>query len=124
MDLAAGADPKVVRAKFEAMAGSSGFMLFRKSDHGGLLRIVGQPRKAIQYVVGNPLIAVEMTQHAIGAGLYAPLRVLIYEHEDGKTRLEYDLPSSVFGQFGDERVTSVARTLDKKLADLTSAAAR
>ena len=74
--------------------------------------------------VGNPLIAVEMTRHVIGAGLYAPLRVLIYEAEDGKTRIEYDKPSSLFGQFGDERVSRVAASLDQKLQDLATTATR
>jgi hypothetical protein len=41
-----------------------------------------------------------MTQHDIRASLYAPLRVLIYENEEGKTCVEYDKPSSLFGQFG------------------------
>ena len=68
------------------------------------LGIVGQQRKAVQYVIGNPLFAVEMTRHAIGAALYVPLRVLIYEADDGKTCIEYDRASSLFGQFGDERV--------------------
>ena len=34
-----------------------------------------------QYLVGNPLFAVQMTQHDIRPSLYAPLRVLIYENE-------------------------------------------
>ena len=80
--------------------GPSGFMLFAKTDHGSLLRIAGQKRKAIQYVVGNPLFALQMTQHDIRASLYAPLRVLLYENEEGKTCVEYDKPTSLFGQFG------------------------
>ncbi|MGH8580679.1 MAG: DUF302 domain-containing protein [Gammaproteobacteria bacterium] len=79
-------------------------MLCGTIDHGALLRIVGHPRKAVQYVVGNPLYAIEMTRHTIGAALYA-LRVLIYEDDGGKTCIEYDRPSSLFGQFGDTRVT-------------------
>jgi uncharacterized protein (DUF302 family) len=122
--LAEGGDPAGVRARLEAMAGSSGFMLFSTSDHGRLLRIVGQQRKAVQYVIGNPLFAVEMTRHAIGAALYAPLRVLIYEADDGKTCIEYDRPSSLFGQFGDERVGPMAAALDQKLADLAATATR
>src|SRR6516225_923319 len=77
--LAEGGDPAAVRARLEAMAGPSGFMLFSTSDHRRLLRIVGQQRKAVQYVIGNPMFAVEMTRHALGAALYAPLRVLISE---------------------------------------------
>src|SRR5207302_9092430 len=55
--LAGGDDPATARARIEAMAGSSGFMLFSKNDHGSLLRLAGQKRRAVQYVVGNPLFA-------------------------------------------------------------------
>src|SRR5258708_27933827 len=110
--LAEGGDPAAVRARIEAMAGSSGFMLFSTRDPGAGLRIVGQHRKAVQYVIGNPLFAVEMTRHAIGAALYVPLCVLIYEADDGKTCIEYDRPSSLFGQFADERVDSMPAPLD------------
>ena len=68
--------------------GPSGFMLFGKTDHGSLLRIVGQERKAIQYVLGNPLFALQMTRHDIRASRYAPLRVLLYQNEEGKTCVE------------------------------------
>jgi uncharacterized protein (DUF302 family) len=112
--LAAGEDPEKVRAKIEAMVGPSGFMLFRTSDHGALLRLAGQKKKAIQYLVGNPLFAIQMTQHDIRAALYAPLRVLVYEN-DGKACVEYDRPSSLFGQFGNAKVTEVATMLDRKL---------
>src|SRR5204862_7469057 len=78
--LAAGGDAEGARAKIEAMAGPSGFMLFATHNHGALLRLAGQKRKAVQYVVGNPLFALQMTQHDIRASLYAPLRVLIYEN--------------------------------------------
>ena len=43
--LAEGGDPAAVRARIEAMAGSSGFMLFSTRDPGGILRIVGQQRR-------------------------------------------------------------------------------
>ncbi|MGC1719896.1 MAG: DUF302 domain-containing protein [Isosphaeraceae bacterium] len=122
--LAGGGDLEGARAGYEAMAGPSGFMLFSTSDHGTLLRIVGQQRKAVQYVIGNPLFAVEMTRHAVGASLYVPLRVLIYEADDGKSCIEYDRPSSLLGQFGDERVVPMAAALDQKLEDLAAAATR
>src|SRR5208282_3727680 len=113
--LASSGDANGVRAKIEAMAGPSGFMLFATHNQGALLRLAGQKRKAVQYVVGNPLFALQMTQHDIRASLYAPLRVLIYEDEDGTTCLEYDKPSSLFGQFNDDQIASVASMLDRKL---------
>jgi uncharacterized protein (DUF302 family) len=121
--LNAGENPDKVRAKLEAMVGPSGFMLFRTSDHGALLRLVGQEKKkAFQYLVGNPLFAVQMTQHEIRAALYAPLRVLVYENDQGKTCVEYDRPSSLFGQFGNAKVTAVATMLDQKLEQLVAKA--
>ena len=119
--LAAGGDAEGARAKIEAMAGPSGFMLFASHNHGALLRLAGQQRKAIQYVVGNPLFALQMTQHDIRASLYAPLRVLIYEDGLGKTCVEYDRPSSLFGQFGNDRIAPTAVMLDRKLDALVSA---
>jgi uncharacterized protein (DUF302 family) len=123
-DLDEDGDPKAARTRIEAMVGPSGLMLFGKRDHGTLLRIVGQKRNAVQYDVGNPLFAVEMTRHAIGAGQYVPLRVLICEADDGKTCIEYDRPSSLLAQFGDKRVDRMAAELDQKLQDLAAAATR
>jgi uncharacterized protein (DUF302 family) len=120
--LAGGGDAEGARARIEAMAGPSGFMLFATHHHGALLRLAGQKRKAVQYVVGNPLFALQMTRHDIRAGLYAPLRVLIYEDEEGKTCVEYDRPSSLFGQFGDERISPTAAVLDRKLGAVVAAA--
>jgi uncharacterized protein (DUF302 family) len=117
-------DTEAAKARIEAMAGPSGLMLFGTTDHGALLRLAGQQRKAIQYVVGNPLVALQMTQHDIRAGLYAPLRVLLYEDERGRTCLEYDKPSSLFGQFQNERISPTAAMLDKKLEDLVTTAIR
>jgi uncharacterized protein (DUF302 family) len=120
--LASGGDAEEARAKIEAMAGPSGFMLFGTNDHGALLRLAGQKRKAVQYVVGNPLFALQMTQHDIRASLYAPLRVLLYESEEGKTCVEYDRPSSLFGQFGNDRISPTAAMLDRKLEAVVVAA--
>ncbi|HEY2539163.1 MAG TPA: DUF302 domain-containing protein [Stellaceae bacterium] len=89
--------------------------IFSIRDHGGLLRTAGLARKAVQYELGNPLTATRMTQHHLPASLYAPLRVVLYENEAGHAVFEYDRPSSLFGQFGDERVTAVARELDASL---------
>jgi uncharacterized protein (DUF302 family) len=119
-----GADPEAVRARLEKMAGPSGFMLFRTSDHGALLHLVGQRKKAVQYLLGNPLFAIRMTQLDIRAALYAPLRVLLYEDQIGKTCVEYDKPSSQFGQFGNAGVTEVATMLDRKLEQLVTDAIR
>ncbi len=107
-----------VDAILQRQEGSSGLMVFSTYDHGGLLSIKGSPQKARQYVVGNPRYAARMTQHDIRAGLYAPLRVLVYADGAGGTCVEYDLPSSLFGQFANVKVDAAAAELDEKLSAL------
>jgi hypothetical protein len=96
--------------------------LFLVRNHGELTAADGLTAKAMQYEIGNPLTAERMTRHVLAAALYAPLRVVLYEDASGHAIFEYDLPSSLFGQFGDERVTQVARELDVELEALLYAA--
>jgi uncharacterized protein (DUF302 family) len=117
-------DPRSVEERLKASAGEEGLMLSNVQEHGKLLNILGSPRKAKQYVLGNPLIAVTMTHCDLRAGLYAPLRVLVYEADDQSTRIEFDQPSSLFRQFNDPDVTTVASSLDTKLANLIKKAER
>ena len=51
-----------------------------------------------------------------------PLRVLVFEAADQSVYVEYDLPSSLFGQFGNAAVTRVAESLDLKLVNLIAKA--
>ena len=105
-------DTKWLQENFEA---GPELAIFLSRDHGGLLRITGQPRKAMQYEIGNPLTASEMTRHQLAAGLYAPLRIVLYEDQDGRSVFEYDRPSSLLEQFGDQQVDDVAHGLDLSL---------
>ena len=89
--------------------------IFEQRDHGALLQIVGRKRNAFQYEIGNPLTASKMTRYKLAAALYAPLRVVLFQDERGNGVFEYDKPSSIFGQFGDDRVTEVGRDLDIEL---------
>ena len=89
--------------------------IFEERDHGSLLETFGGTRKALQYEIGNPLTASKMTRYQLSAALYAPLRVVLFEDEQGKGVFEYDKPSSFFGQYGDDRVTEVGRDLDVEL---------
>ena len=109
------AQPQRAKERLKAAEGAQQLMIFSVFDHGAALNMVGARRNAKQYLIGNPLTAIQMSQHDIRAALYAPLRVLVYEQKAGTTIVEYDQPSSLFGQFGREDVTQVALGLDAKL---------
>ena len=97
-------------------------------EHGLLLSVLGlrllkarvysvlglRLLKARAYVVGNPLIAAQMTSEGPIAGLYVPLRLLVYE-ADGRTLITYDQPSSLLSQLPDETIMRTARMLDDRL---------
>ena len=117
-----GSRPAEIEAKIHAMEGSSGLMIFAVRDHGQLLSLKGKQALGRQYEVGNPLVALEMTQHNLVAGEYAPLRIYVYVGEDKLTHVDYDLPSSVFARFKSKQIDQVAKTLDQKLETLVTTA--
>jgi hypothetical protein len=51
----------------EALQRGPELAIFSVRDHGGLLRIAGLARKALQYEIGNPLTASRMTRHVLPA---------------------------------------------------------
>ena len=108
--LAEGDEPRATQ-----LARGAKLFIFLRRDHGALLQSTGRPGKALQYEIGNPITATRMTRHRLPAALYAPLRVLLYENATGGAAFEYDKPSTLFGQFGDEAVTAVGRELDAEL---------
>jgi uncharacterized protein (DUF302 family) len=110
--------PEEFERVFKAREGSSGFMRFDVIDHGGWLATIGQKAKAVMVVLGNPLIARTMLQHDVGAGLNVPVRIFIYQHQDGKTRVAYDLPSTLMSNLKGDPVAEAASKLDAKLVAL------
>ena len=112
------APPRAVIEAIAAMAGRSGFMRFAALDHGAISRLQGKSAQAVRFLIGDPLTASRMTSLRTGSALYAPLSLLVAADERGGTRLEYDRPSTLLGQFDDPGVSQVARELDEKFAAL------
>ncbi|MFI6352271.1 DUF302 domain-containing protein [Streptomyces sp. NPDC050743] len=96
----------------------NGFVIFGTIDGQVLMSIAGHRRKAIQYLMGNHVIAERMYRHHPDAVLYAPLRILVYEVENGSAVFALDQPSTVFAGLGVDAITKVAVELDEKVAHL------
>jgi uncharacterized protein (DUF302 family) len=112
-----GAD--AARAKLASVVGPLDFTLFQKLDHGGILTaLTARPTRAMTYVFGNALIAVEMTKYDARAGLYVPLRLFVQEVDSHRVLVTYDLPSAAMAQFASPAIDEVARSLDRKVERL------
>lgn len=93
-------------------------MVYATVDGAELLALAGHQTKAVEYLLGNHVIAETMFRHDPHALLYAPLRVLIYSDADGNAVWSMDRPSDAFGSLGIDAVTTVGRGLDAKVVAL------
>jgi uncharacterized protein (DUF302 family) len=118
---AASADHRDFERRVRDVLGPSGFTRFLTIDHGEWLTLQGRPTRFIQFTLGNPLIAITMMKHHIEAGLDVPVRLCIYEHPDGKTRLVFNTPSSLMSGLANEEVNAAALKLDAKMMALAEA---
>jgi uncharacterized protein (DUF302 family) len=117
-EVASAKDKEDFEKRARSFEADSGFMRFLSLNHGEFLTLMGFPAKVRQYTIGNPLIAATMLLHDIGAALNVPVRLVIYEGTDGRTRLGYDRPSSLMERLGNPELSTAARKLDAKLAAL------
>jgi len=102
---------KVARSQ----TGESGLMLFWELNHSAWLPIYGIQRKAIRWILGNPLIAITMIRHDVTAGLFAPVEFILMEEEGSRSSVVYDLPSSLIVIKDHPALLDAALVLDHKL---------
>jgi uncharacterized protein (DUF302 family) len=97
----------------------AGLMLFMQLDHGAVVRKeTGRDTpRIIRFVMGNPLIMMEMAKHVPDAGSYAPVTVLVDERQDG-VHLSYDRMASFLATYGNPEALRVAEYLDNKVETL------
>ncbi len=128
------AAPPVDRAAFAKIAESGGdwddvlatatknapneLMVYAKIDATELFSLAGHRTRAIEYLIGNHVIAETMYRHDPKALLYAPLRMLVYTDGDGNAIFTMDQPGPAFGSLGIDEVSKVGEGLDRKVVNL------
>ena len=105
-------------SQLKSSVGQGGMMIMATVDQGNMLSITGLKLKATLFLVGNPTVGKKVFEQTHAAGLYLPLRVLVYEDTNGKTYVSYDKPSSLLAQFDNNEVNQTAAMLDQKLDGL------
>jgi hypothetical protein len=114
---AAGGDWDDVRAAAAENAPND-LMVYAKIDGRGYFGIAGHHTPAVEYLIGNHVIAETMFRHDPKALLYAPLRMLVYGDADGNAVFTMDQPGPAFGSLGIAEVAEVGLELDRKVANL------
>jgi hypothetical protein len=114
---AAGGDWDDVRAAAAENA-PNGLIMYTKIDLSGYFPIAGHHTPAVEYLIGNHVIAETMFRHDAKAMLYAPLRMLVHGDADGNAIFTMDQPGPAFGSLGIADVAAVGLDLDRKVVNL------
>lgn len=98
-----------------------GFLVYWRNEVHPVMRLAGGDNDCVAYLMGNVTIAEQMFRHEPRAMLYAPLRTVIWEDDDGLAWFTVDQPSMQFASFGIPEVSAIGVELDRKLAALLEA---
>ena len=90
-------------------------MRYATLDMTALYATTDHRTKAVEYFVGNHVIADQMVRRDPKILLYAPLRILVHGDADGDAVVSIDRPSTVFASLGVREIDKVGSLLDHKI---------
>jgi len=91
-------------------------MRYATLDMTALYATTDHRTKAVEYSVGNHVIADQMVRRDPKILLYAPLRILVYGDAVGGAVVSIDRPSTVFASLGVREIDDVGSFLDHEIA--------
>lgn len=122
--VASGKSFEQVTGALQSLVAKNGMMVMAQVDQGKMLSMTGLKLKATLFLVGNPTVGKQLFEQDPAVGLYVPLRISVYTDGDGKTYVEYDKPTSLLGQFKNDKLSMIAQMLDEKISGLATMAAQ
>ena len=109
--------------QLKAAITKAGATLFAKIDHAAGAKKVGKTLRPTTLIIfGNPKLGTPAMTLAQTAGLDLPLRVLIFEDNQGKTHLVYHAPKQLSTSHGIPKDAEVLVKMTGALNKLTNAA--
>ena len=111
-----------IEREVDRMAGPHGLMIFYRADQGAITSLSGRPKRCSLYLVGNPVIANEITDIDLRAGFYVPFRVCLYDSgAPGGASIAFDRPSSFLALLGRPELDAIGSLLDQKIDAVVAA---
>lgn len=91
---------ETVDALVSAMEGA-GITVFARVNHGAGAQSIGEDIGASELLIfGNPKVGTPAIKDDPVAGLFLPLKVLVYEDTTGKTMIAYEDPTAMLADLG------------------------
>lgn len=79
----------------------AGITIFARVDHGAGATSIGEDVGDMQLLIfGNPQVGTPAIKDDPLAGLYLPLKVLVFEDAMGATKVVYEDPTAMLGKLG------------------------
>ncbi len=105
-------------ASMTAEAAPRGFLIYLDAPVDRIMRMAGHKRRTCSYLIGNHVDAERMYRYNPAVMLHSPLRVVIWEDENGQAMFTFDHPAAQFSCFDDPRIASVGAEIADKFAKL------
>ena len=106
--------------RLEASLNEKGIKPVARVDHAAAAQSVGMSLRPTQVLFfGNPKLGTPLMQSDQRVGLDLPMRVLVWEAEDGTTWLGYHSPQSIVDNMGLSNVSDIANTMAAALDAMT-----
>lgn len=120
----AAGDVTATMDRLEAAVTGAGATVFARVDHAaGAARVGAALAPAQLLIFGNPKLGTPAMQDDPLAGLFLPLRVLVYQDAAGQTWLAYQDPADMFDDLAVSDYAGYVKSMTGALANLTGAAA-
>lgn len=104
--------------KLKKAVASNGMMVMGELHQGKVLEMTGLKVQSETVFIGNPTVGKDAFAADPGAGIVLPVRVNVFDDGHGNTFVSYVPPSHLLSEFGNAKVTGIAKMLDGKLQGL------
>lgn len=102
-----------------------GQMILATFDHQNMLQMLGvKSQGAVQIDFGQPSMLKALFPPDPEIGLDVPLRIYVWQRQDGKTVVSYYKVGPVFAIYEKPDLTKAGQMMDKLLAEIAAAGAR
>ncbi len=117
--LAACSAPWATVVKMTAEASPAhGFLIYLKAPVDRIMRIAGHRPRTCSYLIGNHVVAERMYRHSPEIMLHSPLRVVLWEDEEGQAMFTFDQPAAQFTCFGEPQIAEIGVEINERFAEL------